>query len=76
MSNMDLVYYLGIIFILGVEIWLLFVRFEEYDHIKLEEHIGIIILHIIIVIIAVIIWRLIFNFLFGMENILSNSNNF
>ncbi len=75
MNKLDIIYYLGIFGILFVVGYLLFVNFKEYDEINLREHLWIIILYVVVLIISVVVWRLMFNFIFEAQHLISVKNN-
>jgi cytochrome b subunit of formate dehydrogenase len=74
-NSVELVYYLGVLGIMFVVGYLLFVTFEEYDEIKLEEHIWMIVMYIIVLISVIIVWRLMFNFIFELQDFMSSKNS-
>jgi len=73
-NNIEIVYYLGVFGIIFIEGYLLFIKFAEYDEINLKEHIWMILMYIILLIVLVIVWRLMFNFIFHLQDMI-NSNN-
>ena len=70
----DIIFYFGIIVIIGWYIYLLIQRFKEEDNIDLKEHFWIIIIYIVLLIVSIIVWRTIYLFLISSTDVIINYN--
>jgi len=71
MNKLDIVYYFGVIALTFAVIMIMIQKFVEYEEIDLNEHFMMIVIYIILLIFAIILWKLFFDFLFGFEDILN-----
>jgi len=74
MNNLELVYYLGVFALMSGVIAIMIEKFKEYDNINLDEHITMIVIYLVLLVFAIILWRLVFNFFFGIADILDHQN--
>ena len=70
----DIIFYFGIIIIIGLYIYLVIQRFKEEDEIDLKNHFWIIVVYIILVVISIITWRVIFLLLISSTDLMINYN--
>jgi uncharacterized protein HemY len=73
--RLEIVYYLGVIGLISAVVAIMIQKFREYEEIDLDEHITMITIYLILLVFAIILWRIIFNFFYGITDIL-NHNNF
>lgn len=75
--NIEFLFYLGVLVIIFVVIWLIFIYFKKYDEISLKEHKWILIVYIAILIVSIYTWRYVFDFFFSDKflKILQNSSS-
>ena len=78
----DIIFYFGSVVIILFFIYLLYIKFKDYPEIDLKEHKWIIFIYIMLLITAIIVWRIIFlliktNFFNVIEynNIIQRVNN-
>jgi len=71
----DIIFYFGIIIIIGIFIWFLFIKFKNEDEINLKEHFWIIILYILLIVAAIITWRIIYLIIISNSQKIINYNN-
>jgi len=70
----DIIFYFGVIVIIGWYIHLIVQRFKEEDKIDLKEHFWIIVLYIVLLIVSIIVWRIISLFLISSTDAIINYN--
>jgi len=71
----DIIFYFGSIIIIGIFIWFLFIKFKNEDEINLKEHFWIIILYILLIVTAIITWRVIYLIIISNSQKIINYNN-
>ena len=78
----DVIFYFGSIVIILFFIYLLYIKFNDYPEIDLKKHKWIIFIYIILLVMAIIVWRMIYllikaNFFNVIEynNIIQRVNN-
>jgi len=71
----DVIFYFGSIIIIFAFVWLVFIRFKEDDEINLKEHLWLIVLYIILLITAIIAWRVIYLIIISNSQKIINYNN-
>ena len=71
----DVIFYFGSIIIIFAFVWLVFIRFREDDEINLKEHLWLIVLYIILLITAIIAWRVIYLIIISNSQKIINYNN-
>ena len=72
MNKLDLIYYLGVFGLMSAVVAIMVNKFREYDEIDLDDHITMIIIYLILLVLSIILWRLVFNFFFGIADILNH----
>jgi len=72
MNKLDLIYFLGVFGIMSAVVMIMVHKFREYDSINLDNHITMIVIYLILMVFAIILWRLVFNFFFGIADILNH----
>ena len=75
MDKLDIVYYMGVLILTSGVIAIMYFRFREYDEIDIKEHIVIITIYIVLLVLAIILWRLLFDMLNGIEDKLNIDNS-
>ena len=60
MNNSDIIFYFGDIVIVSLFIYLIYIKFKDFEEIDLDENKWIISLYIFLLILAIIVWRIIF----------------
>ena len=75
MNKLEIVYYFGVIILTSGVIAIMYFKFREYDEIDLENHIVMIIIYIVLLVLAIILWRLLFDMLNGIEDMLNIDNS-
>ena len=75
MNKLEIVYYFGVVILTTGVIAIMYFRFREYDEINLENHIFIIIIYILLLIFAIIVWRILFDMLHGIADIININNS-
>ena len=71
----DIIFYFGTVIIIGIFIWFLFIKFKNEDEINLKEHFWIIILYILLIVAAIITWRIIYLIIISNSQKIINYNN-
>ena len=74
MNKHDIVYYLGVLGLMSAVIAIMVEKFREYEEIDLDNHITMIVIYLVLLVFAIILWRLVFNFFFGIADILNHDN--
>ena len=74
MNKLDIVYYFGVFALIGAVIAIMVEKFREHERIDLDNHITMIVIYLILLVFAIILWRLVFNFFFGIADILNHDN--
>jgi hypothetical protein len=74
MNKLDIVYYLGVLGLMSAVIAIMVEKFREYEEIDLDNHITMIVIYLVLLVFAIILWRLVFNFFFGIADILNHDN--
>ena len=78
MKQLDIIYFIGVIFLISAVILIIIQKFQEYatfDSIEVDKHITIIVIYIILLIFAIILWKLFIDQLFGIEDLLNKTNH-
>ncbi len=75
MNKLEIVYYFGVIILTTGVIAIMYFRFREYDEIDLKNHIVIIVIYIVLLVLAIILWRLLFDMLNGIADMINIDNS-
>jgi len=75
MNKIELVYYFGVIILTSGVILIMIQKFRYYDSIDIKNHIIMITIYIILLVFAIILWRLFYDLLFGITDILNIDNS-
>jgi len=70
----DIIFYFGVLIIIGWYIYLVIQRFKEEDKIDLKKHLWIIVVYIVLLVISIIAWRVIYLLLISSTNLMINYN--
>jgi len=70
----DIIFYFGVIVIIGWYVHLVVQRFKEEDTIDLKEHFWIIVVYIVLIIVSIIVWRIIYLLLISSTDFIINYN--
>ena len=70
----DIIFYFGVIIIIGWYVYLVVQRFKEEDKIDLKKHFWIIVLYIVLLIVSIIVWKVISLFLVSSTDMIKNYN--
>ena len=71
----DIIFYFGVLIIIGWYIYLVIQRFKEEDKIDLREHFWIIVVYIFLVIVSIIAWRVMYLVLISSTSLMINYNS-
>jgi len=74
-NKLEIVYYFGIIILITGVISIMYFRFKEYDEIDLKNHIVIIVIYIVLLVLAIILWRILFDMLHGIADMINIDNS-
>jgi hypothetical protein len=74
MVKLEFVYYLGVIGLVSAVVAIMVQKFREYESIDLDNHIVMIVIYLILMVFSIILWRLVFNFFFGIADVLNHDN--
>ncbi len=75
MDKLDIVYYMGVLILTSGVIAIMYFRFREYDEIDIKKHIVMITIYIVLLVLAIILWRLLFDMLNGIEDKINIDNS-
>lgn len=75
MDKLDIVYYMGVLILTSGAIAIMYFKFREYDEIDIKDHIVMITIYIVLLVFAIILWRLLFDMLNGIEDKLNIDNS-
>jgi len=75
LNKLEIVYYFGVIILTTGVIAIMYFRFREYDEIDLKNHIVIIVIYIVLLVLAIILWRLLFDMLNGIADMINIDNS-
>ena len=64
LNSFEIIFYVGVLFLILFFVMLLKLRFEEDDRIDLSEHYLLVTTYIILLVAAIFLWRYIFDILF------------
>ena len=70
----DIIFYFGVVVIVGLYIHLVIQRFKEEGNIDLKDNFWIIIAYITLVVLSIIAWRVIYLLLISSTNLMINYN--
>ncbi|HIQ51471.1 MAG TPA: hypothetical protein EYH54_05905 [Nautiliaceae bacterium] len=70
----EIIFYFGVLIIIGTYVYLIIQRFREEDRIDLKKHFWIIIIYIILIIMSIIVWRVIYLLLTSSTHLMRDYN--
>ena len=75
MDKLDIVYYMGVLILTSGVVAIMYFRFREYDEIDIKKHIVMITIYIILLVLAIILWKILFDMLNGIEDKINIDNS-
>ena len=66
-NRFELIFYLGVGFIIFTFVLLVKYRFEEDDRIDLNEHGVLLLFYLLLLVVSIYIWRILFEMIFSSE---------
>ena len=70
----DIIFYFGVVVIIGWYIYLVVQRFKKEDKIDFKKHFWIIVIYIVLLIVNIITWRIIYLLLISSTGMMINYN--
>jgi len=70
----DIIFYFGAVIIIAAFVGLLIIKFKDENSIDLNRHKWIILLYVVLLIVAIIIWRIVYLLIISNTNEIINHN--